>query len=149
MKTANVVLARAIAIAAQAHVDQFDRAGRAYILHPLKVAHYLRTDDAELMAIAVLHDVVEDTRVTYSELAQAGMSERVIAGVRALTKLPGQTAEEYLEQVKSHPDAVLVKLADLRHNSDIRRLKGLTEKDFLRAQKYMKMYDELKASLTA
>lgn len=145
MINANKLLAKAIAIAAQAHVDQLDRGGRAYILHPLRVAHIMRTTDAELQAIAVLHDVIEDTPVTYRDLENAGMTQRIISGVRALTKQPGQTSEEYLAQVQGNPDAVLVKLADLQHNSDIRRLKGVTERDFQRVKRYQEMYQVLKS----
>lgn len=142
--TPSSMLARAIALAATAHQDQTDKAGRPYILHTLKVMHYLRSDDDELMAIAVLHDVVEDTHITYADLRAAGLSERVVAGVQSMTKQRGQTTEEYLDQVLANPDAVRVKMADLRHNSDIRRLKGVTQKDIQRIEKYNRMYEDLK-----
>lgn len=138
------ILATAIAIAAQKHISQKDKGGNPYILHPLKVMYYLKSDDQELMAIAALHDVVEDTDTTYEELLSLGMTERVIAALKLLTKQPGQTAEEYITGIKTNIDAVLVKMADLRHNSDIRRLKGVTEKDIIRTQKYHKMYEDLK-----
>lgn len=88
------MLSKAILIATNAHHGQFDRGGNPYILHPLKVLHYLNSNDEELMCIAVLHDVIEDSDVTYKDLVNAGMSVRVIAGVKALTKVPGQTYEE-------------------------------------------------------
>jgi (p)ppGpp synthase/HD superfamily hydrolase len=139
------LLANAIALAAEKHKGQFDRAGMPYILHPLKVMHYLKNDeDLELMAIAVLHDVVEDCGVTFDDLRNIGMTERVIAGDRALTKMPGQSPEEYLDGIKANPDAIKVKLADLRHNMDARRLKGVSDKDQARMDKYCKMYQELK-----
>lgn len=139
------MLASAITLCATAHQNQFDKGGYPYALHPLKVMHYLKTDDMELMCIAVLHDVVEDTKVTFSDLKHFhGMSDRVIAGIRALTKMPGQTHEEYLEGIKANPDAIKVKMCDLRHNMDIRRLKGVSEKDTARLAKYSKMYTELK-----
>lgn len=122
----------------------YDKGGKPYILHCLKVMHYLKTEDEELQCIALGHDLVEDTKTTYAELRSLGFTERVIEGIRALTKVPGETNEEYLEKVKENPDAVLVKLQDLRHNSDIRRLKGVEEKDIRRMQKYHKMYLELK-----
>lgn len=141
------ILAKAIAIAAAKHQDQFDKAGQPYILHALKVMHYLRSEDHELMSIAVLHDVVEDTDTTYNDLKEAGMTDRVVKGIRALTKIPGQSQDEYLNCVLSNKDAVKVKMADLRHNSDIRRLKGITEKDIKRIEKYNKMYDILKKAV--
>ena len=139
------ILANAIAFAAEQHRTQTDKAGAPYILHTLKVMHYLRSTDYELMAIAVLHDVIEDTKATYEDLQNLGMTARVIAGVGSMTKLPGQTPDQYLDQVLRNQDAVLVKMADLRHNSDIRRLKGVTEKDIRRVEKYNKMYEELRS----
>ena len=133
-----------ITMAVNGHNNQFDKAGQPYILHPLKVMHYLKTTDEELQCIAVGHDLVEDTATTYQDLRIAGISERVIAGIKALTKQRGETYEEYKAKVKANPDAVKVKLADLRHNSDIRRLKGVTEKDIARIIKYHNFYLELK-----
>lgn len=141
------MLDKMLVIATNAHAGQFDRGGNPYILHPLKVMHYLKTDDEELMCMALGHDVVEDTKVTYRDLRDAGISDRVIAGIRALTKLPGQTYDEYKEGVFANVDAMRVKMADLRHNTDIRRLKGITEKDIERMVKYQKFYLELQARL--
>lgn len=141
------MLAKMLVIATNAHDGQFDRGGQPYILHPLKVMHYLKSDDEELMCMALGHDVIEDTSVTYKDLRDAGISERVIDGIRALTKQPGQTYEEYKEGVFASKDAMKVKMADLRHNSDIRRLKGVTEKDIARIAKYNKFYLELRDRL--
>ena len=141
------MLSSAILIAAKAHAGQYDRGGQPYIIHPLKVMHYTKSADEEIQCIAVMHDVVEDTSVTYKELRESGISDRVIAGVAALTKLPGQTLEEYKECVFSNRDAMIVKMADLRHNTDIRRLKGVSEKDVERMVKYQKFYLEIKQKL--
>ncbi len=140
-------LSTMIVLATNGHAGQFDRGGNPYILHALKVMHYLRTTDEQVQAIAVGHDLIEDTKMTYKDLRDAGISERVIAGIRALTKVPGQTLEEYKESVFSNVDAMHVKLCDLRHNSDIRRLKGVTEKDVARIAKYMQFYTEIQAKL--
>lgn len=134
-------------IVTNAHHGQFDRGGQPYILHVLKVMHYLKTDDEELQCIALGHDVIEDTKVTYEDLRHRGISERVIEGIAALTKMPGQTLDEYKVGVFSNSDAMRVKLCDLRHNSDIRRLKGITEKDLLRMQKYHQFYLEIEKRL--
>lgn len=141
------MLSKMILIATNAHDGQFDRGGTPYILHPMKVMHYLKTDDEELQCIALGHDVIEDTKVTYRDLRDAGISERVINGIRALTKVPGQTYEEYKEGVFSNVDAMRVKMCDLRHNTDVRRLKGVTEKDILRMEKYHRFYLEILAKL--
>lgn len=143
----NILLARAIALAADKHKDQFDKGGKPYILHVLKVMHYTKSEDLEVLQIAVLHDVVEDTDVTYADLRSMGFSERVIAGIRALTKIKGQTHDEYVAGILANRDAIVVKMADLRHNSDIRRLKGVTEKDVKRVVKYHNMWVMLKDAL--
>ena len=141
------MLGTMLVIATNAHSGQFDRGGAPYILHPLKVMHYLKSDDEELMCMALGHDVIEDTSVTYRDLRDAGISERVIDGIRALTKVPGLTYEEYKAGVFASEDAMRVKLADLRHNTDIRRLKGVTEKDIARMAKYHLFFMEIKAKL--
>lgn len=141
------MLAKMLVIATNAHAGQFDKGGNPYILHPLKVMHYLKSDDEELMCIALGHDVIEDTPTTYRDLREAGMSERVIEGIRHLTKVPGQTYEEYQDGVFSNVDSMRVKKADLRHNSDIRRLKGVTDKDVARIAKYMKFYSQIEERL--
>ena len=141
------MLGTMLVIATNAHAGQFDRGGAPYILHPLKVMHYLKSDDEELMCMALGHDVIEDTEVTYRDLRDAGISERVVAGIRALTKVPGQTYEEYKAGVFASKDAMRVKMADLRHNTDIRRLKGVTEKDIARMAKYHMFYMEIKSRL--
>jgi GTP diphosphokinase / guanosine-3',5'-bis(diphosphate) 3'-diphosphatase len=141
------MLDKMLLIAVNGHHGQFDKGGNPYILHPMKVMHYLKTTDEELMCMALGHDVIEDTSVTYKDLRDAGISERVIAGIRALTKQPGQTYEEYKEGIFANRDAMLVKMADLRHNSDIRRLKGVTEKDLARIAKYQMFYMEITSKL--
>lgn len=135
-----VLLGKMLLFATKAHANQFDKGGNPYILHPLKVMHYCKTDDEELMAIALGHDIVEDCKVTYEELRNEGFTERVIEGIKSLTKVPGESHKDYLDKVMKNSDAVLVKLADLRHNSDIRRLKGLTQKDFDRMKRYAEDY---------
>lgn len=140
-------LALMIKLAAEHHHGQFDKGGRPYILHVLKVMHYLKDkDDDELNTIAVGHDIVEDTPITLNELAGWGFSARVRDGIAALTKKEKevQSHNEYLLGILLSYDACRVKLADLRHNTDIRRLKGVKEKDLQRMQKYHKMHTQIK-----
>lgn len=138
------MLAKAIAVAAAAHQYQTDKGGKPYILHCLTVMKNVHSEDEELMQIAVMHDLLEDTTFTERHLRDIGFSERVIEGVKALTKTKDQGENEYLIQVMRNKDAIKVKLADLRHNTDIRRLKGITPKDFERMMKYHRMYTTLK-----
>ena len=141
------MLDKMLVIVTNAHHGQFDKGGRPYILHPLRVMSFLKEDDEELQCIALGHDVIEDTSVTYEDLRAAGISERVIVGIEALTKQKGYSYDDYKKQVFANVDAMRVKLCDLRHNTDIRRLKGVTEKDIARMAKYHTFYLEIQAKL--
>ena len=93
MKT---MLGKAISIAAQVHENQTDMGGNAYILHPIRIMQRLRTKDEELMAIAILHDVVEDSEEwTLERLESEGMSPRVLAALSCLTHPKSESYEDY------------------------------------------------------
>jgi guanosine-3',5'-bis(diphosphate) 3'-pyrophosphohydrolase len=145
--TRGEMLGKMLVLATTGHAGQFDKGGKPYILHPLAVMNILNTDDEELQCIALGHDLIEDTNATYQDLREAGMTERVIDGIRRLTKQPGQTLDEYKAVIFESTDAMLVKQADLTHNSDIRRLKGVSEKDIQRMAKYHRFYLEIRQRL--
>lgn len=134
---------KAMFYAARGHLGQRDRGGHAYILHVMRVAMRLRTNDEELMSIAVMHDLVEDGEITWTELIKAGFSDRVINGLRCLTHQAGDSYDEYIEKMRGNLDALLVKREDLRDNSDITRLKGLRQKDFERMEKYIRAFTKI------
>lgn len=143
------LLSKAILIATNAHHGQFDKGGNPYILHPFKVMNLLEESDEELQCIALLHDVIEDTKTTFQDLRDAGMTDRIIEAVRLLTKMPGQTYDEYKAGVFSNTDAMKVKKADLTHNTDVRRLKGVAEKDIERMARYHRFVWEIHSHLLA
>ena len=131
----------AFEIAKEAHAGQTDKAGLDYILHPLQVAAEMTTDEEK--AVALLHDIIEDTDVTASELLAKGLSAVVVEAVEALTKKTDQNYAAYLAGVKKNRLATAVKLADLKHNSDLSRLEKITQKDRDRAEKYRKAIEYL------
>lgn len=139
------MFARAMFIAAREHLNVKDQGGHAYILHPMRIAMRLRTDDEELMSIAILHDVVEDSKVTFEDLINEGFSTRVVNALRLLTHQKGVSYDDYIDGMKDNLDALLVKREDLRDNSDINRLKGLEDKDFERMRKYQRSFVKVKA----
>ncbi len=100
-------LESAIQLAAEAHSGQQDKAGKPYILHPIRVMLSVRTTDEQIAAI--LHDTVEDTDVTYEQLSEAGFSAEIISAVRALTKLDGESRVEAARRAVKHPIARQVK----------------------------------------
>ena len=132
----------ALSIAKKAHKGQYDKAGVDYIEHPLFVASLVDTQEEK--AVALLHDVLEDSPYTAEELILAGLPETIVSAVQILTKEKGQDYQQYLELVKSSPIARRVKLADLKHNSDLSRLATVTEKDLEQLEKYKKAIDYLR-----
>ena len=132
---------KAYEIAKKAHLGQIDKAGEDYIKHPEKVASFVNSDEEK--AVAYLHDVIEDTELTLEDLREYGFSEEVLKAVDVITKKKGQDYQTYLNSVKENKLARVVKLADLRHNSDLTRLINITEKDRERKEKYQKAIDFL------
>ena len=126
---------KAIIIAYNAHINQKDRSGLPYILHPIHLAEQMDTE--EECIVALLHDVVEDTEVTFKELEKE-ISTTIIDALKLLTHDKDTDYFEYIERIKTNPLAVKVKLADLKHNSDETRLEKITEKDIARNKKYVK-----------
>ena len=135
-------LDRAIEIATEAHEGQFDKAGRDYIGHPLRVMEMGRNEEEKI--VGVLHDVIEDTDWTLEKLAEEGFSQEVISALRCVTKLSeNENYDDFIDRVKKNPLAVAVKINDLTDNMDIRRLPYLSDKDVKRLKKYLKAYKRL------
>ena len=132
---------KAYEIAKRAHLGQVDKAGEDYIKHPQKVASFVETDEEK--AVAYLHDVIEDTELTLEDLHEYEFSKEVIEAVDIITKKKGEDYQSYLNSVKKNKLARAVKLADLRHNSDLTRLTKVTEKDIERKEKYQRAIDFL------
>ncbi len=137
-------LERAIELAAIAHRGQTDKAGRPYILHPLTLMQ--RFEDIDTMIVAVLHDAVEDSELTLEALAEEGFADAIIEAVQAITHVEGESYEAYIERVQAHPVARKVKLADLEHNMDLRRMAQIQSRDLARLEKYHKTWSMLKGS---
>jgi len=117
----------AIVLAAQSHRGQVDKAGAPYILHPLRVMLRLK-GEADRIA-AVLHDVIEDTRITEEFLREQGYREEVLRALDALTRREGESYADFIERVAGNPLARRVKLADLADNLDASRLPKIAPKD--------------------
>ncbi len=137
-------LAKAIAITATAFQNKHDKGGQPYIMHCLRVMNDLHTRDEELQCIGVLHDVPEDfkdTNISIADLRAAGFSDRVLDAVKLLTHdKENMTYDDYIKRIATNNDARLVKLSDLRDNTNVTRLKGLTKKDHDRMEKYHRAY---------
>lgn len=115
--TTDIQVQIAANIAALAHHGQFRHDGvTPYIIHPGRVASRLKSESAEIIATAWLHDVLEDTGLTRDELVERGVKPEVAHAVVCLTKMPGEPYENYLRVVKANPIARKVKIADMLDN---------------------------------
>jgi (p)ppGpp synthase/HD superfamily hydrolase len=141
----DMTLEQAISLAAQVHEGQLDKAGEAYILHPLRVM--LRLETVEERRVAVLHDVVEDSGVTLDTLRRKGLPEQEVLAVAALTKGEGETYDAFIERAGRNGLARRVKLADLEDNSDRSRLKVIGPREEERLAKYRRAKERLQAIL--
>ena len=117
-----------------AHKNQLDKGGLPYVFHPFHLAEQM-TDELTV-TVALLHDVVEDTICTLDELQAMGYPAEVLEALRLLTHNPTVPYMAYVAAVKSNPIARAVKLADLRHNSDLSRLDAPDEAALARVRKY-------------
>ena len=126
---------RALSLCFEAHKEQKDKSGLPYVFHPFHLAEQM--EDEETTVVALLHDVIEDTEYTIEDLQKAGFSQSVISAIALMTHDPQVPYMEYVRAIKSNPTARAVKLADLRHNSDMTRLDIITQRDEERAQKYL------------
>lgn len=135
-------LAQAIAFASNVFSEVEDKGGKPYILHCLRVMSSVDQTDEDLMIIAVLHDVPEDfpDKWPVTFFANQGYSNRVISALQLLTHDKKVPYDDYIKAIAHNPDATRVKLADLKDNSDITRLKGVGKKDFDRMEKYSRAY---------
>lgn len=130
------MLEKAIIVAVSAHQGQVDKGGNPYILHPLAVMLSLK-DEVERIC-AVLHDVIEDTDITLEYLKNEGFSNEVLTALDALSRRKDESYDEFIDRIINNKIACHVKLADLKHNMDLSRIKQPSQKDYDRIKKYQK-----------
>ncbi|MDP8162561.1 guanosine-3',5'-bis(diphosphate) 3'-pyrophosphohydrolase [Pasteurella skyensis] len=128
-------LLRAFLIALNAHKGQFDKAGKPYITHPIRVMFGVKGYKEKI--VALLHDVVEDSDYTLRYLENY-FDKDIIKAVDLVTKKEAQEYREYLSQLKENKISKAVKLSDLRDNMNLKRIKNITQKDLDRLEKYKK-----------
>lgn len=127
---------KAMRIAFEAHKNQLDKSGLPYIYHPIHLAEQMK--DEQTTCIALLHDVVEDAGITFEQLYAAGFSDEIVAAIKLMTHDDSVPYMDYIKLISTNPLATAVKLADLRHNSDLTRLDTVDERARERAEKYRK-----------
>ena len=122
---------KALKLCFDAHKNQVDKSGLPYVFHPFHLAEQMETEETTI--VALLHDVVEDTGYTIADLTKMGFDKAVTDAVALMTHADGVDYMDYIRSI-----AKAVKLADLRHNSDLSRLDAVDEKALLRREKYAK-----------
>ncbi len=132
---------KAMKICFEAHKDQVDKSGMPYVFHPFHLAEQMK--DEHTTVAALLHDTVEDTDITFEYLAEQGIPECVISAIKLLTHDDSVPYFDYVKIIKTNNIAKAVKLADLKHNSDLTRLDEVREKDLKRVEKYKKVIEIL------
>lgn len=126
---------KALKISFSAHKDQVDKSGMPYVYHPFHLAEQM--DDEYSTCVALLHDVVEDTDITLDELSELFPKE-VTDAIAMMTHDDSVPYLDYVREIKNNPIAAKVKLADLKHNSDLTRLDVVDDKALERVEKYKK-----------
>ena len=132
------MLEKAIEIAVEAHRGQIDKAGKEYILHPMRVMLRGRNDTE--MIVGILHDVVEDTPITIGMLRLEGFSEDILTAIECVTKRRGESYGTFIDRVLTNPLATQVKLYDMEDNMNRDRIPYPTPKDEARFRKYEKYH---------
>ncbi len=125
---------KAMKLCFEAHKDQKDKSGLPYVFHPFHVAEQMTDENTTI--VALLHDVVEDTDYTLDDLRGMGFGDAVIDALALMTHGSAVPYLEYVAKLKDNPIARQVKLADLRHNSDVSRLDHVDDKALQRVKKY-------------
>lgn len=126
---------KAMKLCFEAHKDQVDKSGLPYVFHPFHLAEEMQ--DEESTVAALLHDVAEDTDLSLEEIAEYGFGKEVMAALALLTHGDDVPYMEYVAAIKQNPIARAVKLADLKHNSDLSRLDEISPKALERREKYL------------
>lgn len=135
-------LERAIALAVKVHQGQVDKAGQPYILHPLRVMFRLEGELERI--VGILHDVIEDSELTFDDLRGMGYDQEIISALDGVTRRDGESYDEFVERSLAHPVSRRVKLADLEDNMDTRRMPAvLTDKDVERLRRYRRAWERL------
>ena len=125
---------KALKLCFEAHKDQTDKSGLPYVFHPFHLAEQMPDEDTTI--VALLHDVVEDTDYTLDDLRRMGFGEKVMNALVLMTHDDDVPYMDYVAGLKDNPIARTVKLADLRHNSDLTRLDFIDDTARERVEKY-------------
>jgi len=132
---------KALRLCFDAHINQVDKSGVPYVFHPIHLAEQM--DDEISIICALLHDVVEDTKYTFEDIKTLGFSEDVIDILKLLTHDKDTPYLEYVKQITTNKIASKIKLADIKHNSDLTRLEEVNDQILDKIKVYKQALDIL------
>ena len=148
LKESRDLLYKTLELVLKVFDEKVDKGGLPYYNHLFKV--YMGVSNFTEKIIALLHDVVEDTNINFSDLKEFGYDDEIINSLRCLTKKKGEYYPDYIDRIINSEDihALNVKLSDLKHNMDITRIKNPSVNDYERISKryepaYMKIKNKI------
>ncbi|MBH0059321.1 hypothetical protein I6F65_20475 [Pseudoalteromonas sp. SWXJZ94C] len=139
------IIEKSLEIALKAYSGQKDKAGQTYILHPLRLMAKMDTDEER--AVALLHDVIEDSDYTADDLLTQGIPSNIVNAVQCLSKIKGESYDLFIKRVKTNSLATKIKIADIEDNINILRLDTVNENDLSRVAKYHRAWKSLHSTL--
>lgn len=135
IKNSDNLVYKALEIVTTLFENDVDKGGMPYILHIIYVYRHVNTIEEKV--IALLHDVIEDKKVSEKDLIEIGFPEKIVTDVSLLTRVKPIDYQEYIDNIvkKGTRDALNVKLADLENNMDISRISNPTVEDIDRVKR--------------
>ena len=148
IKETDNLIYKSLEIVNKVFSDKVDKGGFPYIIHLLKV--YSGVSDYNEKICALLHDIIEDTDVSYDDLGKVGYNNDIIEVLEILTKLKGEDYRDYIDRIinSGNVHAMHIKMADLCHNMDSGRIKNPSTNDYERITKrYEPAYERINNKL--
>ena len=135
VKESDNILYKALEISSIVFKHDVDKGGLPYSIHMLYV--YRHVDTIEEKVVALLHDIMEEKNITEEELLDIGFSKKIVDDIKILTRVKPSEYNDYIDNIikNGSREALSVKLADVKHNMDMSRIKNPTVKDYERVEK--------------
>ncbi len=144
LKDSDNLVYKALEISTELFKNDIDKGGNPYFLHLLYVYNNVFGEEEKI--VALLHDVIEDKKVSKQELLEIGFPQKIVSDIVILTRDKSLDYGSYINNIVKNgsKEALEVKLADLKNNIDLTRIKNPTVKDYERVEKrYVPSYEKI------
>lgn len=145
LKESDNLIYKALEIATALFKHDKDKGGYPYLIHLLYV--YRHVDTLDQKVVALLHDTIEDKNISPKDLLDMGFPKHIVEDIAILSRnLVGSDYSGYIDNIVANGsyNALCVKVADLRNNMDMSRIKDPTIKDYERVEKrYIPSYEKI------